>query len=112
MQELVYGLMIKWVVSELASMAPGASAADIKTKVGGHLATFAAALHVSFLTPELQTLASATLDAITAMLQDKADLQTLLSGLAGKDAPAAEAALKAMLLKVTSGDLAKIVAAA
>jgi hypothetical protein len=112
MQELVYGLAIKWFVSELATAAPGASASDIKTKVEAKADAFATSLHVAFLTPEMNAGIDAVLNGVTAALQDKADLQALLAGIAAKDPLAAEAALKAMLLKVTSGDLAKIVAAA
>lgn len=112
MQSLITSLVLKWIVSYIVASGASANWAAIKTSVDSQIAALAASLHVGFMATSLQGYSDQVFDAVAKLSQDNADLATLLGSIAAKNVTAAEAALKAMVLTVASGDLAKLVAAA
>lgn len=111
MQSIVISLVLKWVVSQIAAAGAAANWTNIKAQVDAQITALAATLHAGFAAPMLQSYANDVMDAVAKLAQDNTDLSTLLGSLAAKNVTAAEAALQAMLLTVTTGDLQKLIAA-
>lgn len=109
MQDLIVGLVVKWLISALSNAAAGMDWGTLKTKVH---AAIAAAIPVAFIDAELDKIADSLLDTSSKLAQDQPDLITAITALASKNLPAAEAALKTALSGALTGDLAEMVAAA
>ncbi len=111
MQSIVISLVLKWLVSYIVSAGAGCNWTAAKASVDAQIANLAISLHAGFLTTAFQGYSDAVFDALAKLSQDNADLSTLLGAVAAKDVTAAEATLKAMLLTVATGDLAKVIQA-
>jgi hypothetical protein len=112
MQSILTDLVIKWVVTQIAAAGAAVKWADVQAAVNAKVAALTATFHVAFASAAIQQTADAVLAAVALLLGDTADMKAVLSALAAKDPVAAEAALKAALLKVAGGDWAKLIAAA
>jgi hypothetical protein len=112
MQSIVYALVIKWFCSQIAALGSSFAWPTFKTTVNQHVAALLGTMHAGFASPQVTAWVDEVVDAIQKLSQDGADLSSVLSALASKNPAAAEAALKTMLLGVTSGDLAALVKAA
>jgi len=112
MQQIVIALVIKWLVGDLVAAGAALNWATVKANVDTKIAALTASLHVGFLTVPLDNIAGSVVDAAAKLSQDKTDETALLTALAAKNVTAAEAALKAMLQTVATGDLAALHAAA
>lgn len=109
MEGIIVSLAIKYLVSEIASQGATTDWAQVKADFGVKVKSL---VHAAWLEAAVERAGDAVIDATAKLCQDRADVAVLLTDLAAKDIGAAEGALKAMLLKVVSGDVATILAAA
>ena len=106
MQDIVIGLAIKWIVAELATASAAYDWTGFKVKVK---VAIEGSVHSAWMDAELEKLANDCIDAIAKIGQDQPDVKVALQSLASKNMPAAEAAMKAILVPVVSPELGAIV---
>lgn len=108
MQDIVIGIALKWLVAELATNATPASKEDMKAKV---TTAIKAGIHSAWLSDELITVADQVVDAMYTVVHNEPGVLSVVRALAAKDMNAAEAAGKALIAPVVSGDLKKLLVA-
>lgn len=102
MEGIFEGLIVKFIVSEIAQRGAALDWADVKKSVHARIVK---AVPSEFWDEELEKVADALVDAAAAATKDSADLTTVLTCVAAKDFVGAEHALFDLIEKIPGGAL-------
>lgn len=104
-QSLVVDYCIHWLLDALAAQTATVNWAQVQAQIQAKINAF---VSNAWLASEAGKGVHLILDAVMIVLQDQADLDTVLTDLAAKNWTGAEVALKAALAKMLPPDLAAL----